>query len=551
MLRLADIRKTTRRSGKDGMRMVYPHLLRDRALAPRIDMTVRYLERMVGRPRSELDPEMVIQLFGDHKLARCIVACLGASYRHRARTFAEVLTGPDAHRLAGEGLTGPSELRLWLYRRANTTLRGVVGRQARPVFVSAAAAALGLTFEQVDPLAALDAPANALLMRTGPIPSADEVVARYNYETLAALMACAKLVRIALARTPGDGAAIRALCGALDVRADLRGRELVLHGRQDALNNWARNGARLVRLLTILLACGLPATGGQALVAVPGGGEWLLRLDSEAWGMLGATNARGEDPLFTTAEYLHALHRVETLGPDLATLRRTGLDGGWSLTRRGDLLAGTTPIVPMLAACARQDARVALVPPAATPQGQAILAQLARRVPLIALDGSGIPDAYAQDEARGAAVELWSYSAREDVALLPAMLTRTAEDTARRAYLVQLDELLAGVRQGSVLTESRLAEWLGCAEDDVPARLNAPEARSLRDAHGVRYVEGFGVCSLSILDQARAAVADVARLRGDQPAGQAWTARVLGRRLREVTGASEGIECLIAYLGAA
>ncbi len=27
--------------------------------------------------------------------------------------------------------------------------------------------------------------------------------------------------------------------------------------------------------------------------------------------------------------------------------------------------------------------------------------------------------------------------------------------------------------------------------------------------------------------------------------------RLLGRRLREVTGASEGIECLIAYLGAA
>ena len=30
------------------------------------------------------------------------------------------------------------------------------------------------------------------------------------------------------------------------MQGELAGRELVLHGRQDAMNGWARNGARLV-----------------------------------------------------------------------------------------------------------------------------------------------------------------------------------------------------------------------------------------------------------------------------------------------------------------
>src|SRR5258708_39157210 len=72
---------------------------------------------------------------------------------------------------------------------------------------------------------------------------------------------------------------MRALCERAGVAAELAGRELVLQGRQDALGGWARHGARLVRLLADLLACGLPARAGEALVAAPGGGAWRFRLD--------------------------------------------------------------------------------------------------------------------------------------------------------------------------------------------------------------------------------------------------------------------------------
>src|SRR5579885_2517999 len=104
MLKLTDLRKTTRRSNSGSWRTLHPHFSRDRSLAPRIELAVRYFESMLGQPRNELDPEVVIQLFGDHKLARCIVAYLAASYHHHSHTFAEVLPASQIAALRARGL---------------------------------------------------------------------------------------------------------------------------------------------------------------------------------------------------------------------------------------------------------------------------------------------------------------------------------------------------------------------------------------------------------------------------------------------------------------
>jgi hypothetical protein len=121
----------------------------------------------------------------------------------------------------------------------------------------------------------------------------------------------------------------------------------------------------------------------------------------------------------------------------------------------------------------------------------------------------------------------------------------------RRAAGARVEALLAEVERAGVLTEPLLAERLGCAEEDVPAALERPSLRAASQRRDLRYVEGFGLCRADVLARAREAADDVTRLRGEQPVGQAWVLRQLGRRLRQVTGASEGIECLIAYLGAA
>lgn len=561
MLRLGDLRKTTRRSGEGAPRTVYPRFLRDRALAPRIELAVKYLESMLGRRRRDLDAEVVVQLFGDHKLARCIVACLGESYRYRARTFAELLAPEQCAALAERGIADPSRLRLWLYRRVNADLPGFAGAEERAPFLRKAAAELGVAVDALETLLTLDAPLNAILVRSGSQPSSDDVIARFNYATTAALLANASIVRVSLARLPQRPETIRELCRLAGVRGDLAGRELVLHGRQDALNNWARHGARLVRLLSALLVCGLPARSAEALVANPSGEDWIFRLDTETLGYLGAhtahaahaTPAKDKDAAADEGAALDGLlaawHGADALAAELVALRRAGDSGGWALRRAMDPLVVADGVVPALFSCARDGLRVPLVlaSPDAT-AGEGWLARLAQRVPLVAL--------VAGEDAAGTVTHATSfpvlrYAERGDAAALPGLLDAAVAGVARKAEEARLGAAIAEALRSGVVTEPRLAHLLGCAEDDVALRVALPAARLARQEPALHYVEGFGLCRGDVLDRAREAAAEVAALRGDAPAGRAWVVRQLGRRLRQVTGASEGIECLIDYLGAA
>ena len=360
MLKLSDLRKTTRLSRKDGMRVIYPRFQRDASLAPRIEMAIRYMERMLGQPRRALDDEVIVQLFGDHKIARCLVACLGAHYRHRPRALAEVLAPENVTALAAREITSASALRLWLFRRVNRTLAGFAGREQRAGFLAEAALDLGLDAGLMDSLIALDAPEQAILVRIGPRPTPEDVIVRYNYAVTAAVLAQASLVRVNLARTlsAADAESLRALAERLGVSIDLGGRELVLHGRQDALESWARHGAKLARLLSMLLICGLPARNGEALVAAPQGGEWLFRLDGETLGYLGATTSPQLD--LKTLVAGHDL--MEKLLADAAVLRRAGSLDGWALRRTSEPLVARGQLTWPLCQCVRGDERVALLP---------------------------------------------------------------------------------------------------------------------------------------------------------------------------------------------
>lgn len=549
MLKLTDLRKTTRRAGSGEPRTVHPRFLRDRALVPRIELAVRYLESMRGRPRRELDAEVIVQLFGDHKIAHCIVACLASSYRHRARTFEEALGPERAAILATRGIATPSDLRLWLFRRANTAHAGFVGAATRPAFVRAAAEELNLTARDIDVLIGLDLPANAILVRTGPAPKADDVLARYNYEVAAALLANASIVRLSLSRMARDAETVRALCAEADITAELAGRELVLQGRQDSFGGWARNGARLVRTLSALLACGLPARSGEALVAAPDGGEWRFRLDGDVLRYLGAPAAE-DAALCELPALLAATQAHDAFASHFAAVRRAGAGDGWTLRRSAEPLALAGATIPALFACMRGSRRVYLVPAPTTEPGAARLAALAARVPLLAVRVP--PDEQVTPALETPGLLTLAYTSRHDLAALPSLLAHAAGDAERAADTASLVALVEEAHTTGVLTDARLAERLGCAEEDVWARLAAPDARSLYTAQGLAYVEGFGLCGSGVLARAQAAAADIEQsdgVSGTSPAARRVT--LLGRRLREVTGASEGIECLIAYLGAA
>jgi hypothetical protein len=334
------------------------------------------------------------------------------------------------------------------------------------------------------------------------------------------------------------------------VRGELALRELVLHGQQDALNGWARHGTRLVRLLSALLACGLPARSAEALVANPNGEDWLFRLDAEVLSYLGApansTQPSADEEACDLDTLLAAWERSDALAADFAALRRAGQADDWTLRRASAPLVVEGAVLPAFFTLSRGIARIPLVLAPTSTSARARLAAIAGRIPLVAAD--------AADAANGVPLPdlpALHYTAREDVAALPHLLARAAGEVERRAEEGKLAVALDEARRLGVVTEPRLATLLGCAEEEVALRLALPLARHTRQEPAMQYVEGFGLCRDDVLERARQAAADVAELRRDQPVGRAWVLRQLGRRLRQVTGASEGIECLIDYLGAA
>jgi hypothetical protein len=550
MLKLTDIRKTTRRASPGSGRTLHPHFLRDKSLAPRIDMAIQYLESMLERPRRELDQEIIVQLFGDHKLARCIVACLAAAYRHRCRTFAEVLPAAKVQALKGLGITNPSELRLWLFRHVNEALPGFVGSAERAPFLNQAGALLDLEIEEIETLITLDSPEHAILTRSGPKPTAADIITRFNYSVVAAILANAPIVSISLAKTPPHAETIHELCSSASIQAELVGHKLVLHGRQDALEGWTRHGARLVRLLVSLMACGLPAQSGEAIIAAPGGEQWYWRLTPEIFGYLGLRAAEaGAEADFSAADLLECWRAQEAFMAEYAAIRRAGEEDGWTLRRAPEPLISDGAILPTLFVASRGRQRVSLVLAPRTNTGAAWLAGVAGRIPLITLH---VPANTSRQTCPPEAPSLLglTYSARGDAACLPALLAQAAEAAEQSSKAQRLEAIFEEAHDVGVLNEQQLAESLACTGEELPALFAGPEALALARDYHIQYIEGFGLCSAQVLMRARAVARDVASHR-DQTENAIQRVRILGRRLREVTGASEGIECLIAYLGAA
>ena len=556
MLKLTDLRKTTRRVVKDDdLRVVYPRFLRDRSLGPRIELATRYLEKMVGHARRELDQEVVAQLFGDHKLARCIIACLAASYRYRARSFSEIVAPELVTKLAAQGITAPLELRLWLYRRANQALPGFVGGEERAPFLRLAGAELGIAPEEIEALIGLDDPAQAMLTRIGPIPTADDVRARYNYEVAAALLANAANIHVMLASKPRDPAAIRLL-------ADQSGR--LYHADQSGTD--ARGTAGCAQWLgAAWRACGAAAldTAGRRITNAQGRGA----SPRAGWPPMALPAGRRDAGLLSVGAPNVSVWLRLICAPgrrrwgewtrcwrSSPQLRRSGADenwtDGWALRRASEPLISADGITPILFQAMRGDQRVAIT--LALTMEPMIDVSAQARVPVIHLRfAEGAPELWDAVELKdtGSAPTL-VYRARGDLETLPALLNQVTQQVERASNTAQLEALFEEARVSGVLTETALAERLHCAEDEVAERLAAPALEAARQARGLQYVEGFGLCTAAVLTRARAAAEDVAILR-ERADGPARVVRALGRRLREVTGASEGIECLIAYLGAA
>jgi hypothetical protein len=250
-LPIRDIRFSTRRV--DGQALLYPRLMRDRAILPKVGIAIRYFESMLGRERREFDAETLVHFFGDHKVTRCVVAALARSYRFRSPELHEVVSRVALRRLGRLGIGSPRALRLRLYDRVNDGCFGFLGSTRAEVFAEMEAN-LRLRGGELDRLLTLDANEHALLVRVGAEPRPLDVVAQYNFAVLETVLRHASALELTVAGWAApERARVEALLWTHGVEARVGARALELRGRPDAMGLWSRHGRRVARALVGLL----------------------------------------------------------------------------------------------------------------------------------------------------------------------------------------------------------------------------------------------------------------------------------------------------------
>lgn len=508
--RRQDIPKTTRKPEEGGPRRIYPRYLRDRAILPKIELAINYLDGMIGRRRGDLSPDMLLDLFGDPKLARCLLACMGEHYVYRTPELADVIGADAAAALAKWDICSPADLRGYLYLAANATRGGFVAGSEREAFLAETGDVLGLSAAQLEELIHLDAERNAILIRIGPRPCAEDVVARYNALLTLSVLRHASAIMLEL---PGLAVnAIEAVCARHEVPFQMvEDGRVRLVGRRSAAGTWSGFGARLARCALQLLVLSPKTPAGVARVHF---GDQVYQF------VIDAKCAAAVRPKLRSASSVDGMLAAAALADDLATHRReTGELAGWRVRRWPDpVVVDGAVVIPELA-FTRGQVTVAALPVQAGADGAGALAALKavnRARPVVAL---GLPGGL------GGVPSVPDFDPAEVVELL-AEFALAAEGTPSALEL--LDEELS--RTGWVPVD-RIAEAF-------PGRSDLETAVAPLTAGDAAWVAGFGLCSGRMLAELRAPLAagpvDIAAVRrlvaarvGDTPGADALTLHLL------------------------
>jgi hypothetical protein len=527
-----DLRRTVRRTG-DSAAQVYPFLLRDDRLHPRIALAVEYFESMVGRPRAEMDGEVLVQFFADHRLARGVVASLAGHYRYRRQGFSDALDLPTRLRLAADGFQAPADVRAALYADLNAHHHGFAWEATRAAAIERLADRLALPTSLAESLLVLDAEDRAPLARIAAAPPTPaEVAAIYNHLVVDAVLRTAARVDLELA--PGAESFVRSLLrraeavgvqvesGATDAadwaiadgadgvltttsrqrRRDdaaahygraLRLDRLALLGEQDAVGSWTRHGRRLVRALGRALVRHPGAVRGATALLDVRGGPYVCRLTDDYLRALAGPPATARVTMAGSPEgEVYWDPRLE-----LAALRRRDLARGWSLRNwPGPIVYPEGVFFPEFALQSAD--RTVLILLADRPTLVETLVQAAPRLAargdvLLVVTDATLPAARALPIPQ---VLL------DDDAPLAAALAAAADLPARVAptRVTPLDHLLADLREAGFLPLERALALAGCADEaDLAGRL---AALSTTD---VRLVPGVGLHTAAFLGQLQAA----------------------------------------------
>lgn len=487
--RRQDIPKTTRQTAEGEPRRLYPRYAKDRVLVPKIEVAIGYLDGMVGRRRGDLAPEGMLDLFGDPKLARCLLSCLADTYHYRTPTIAEALGAEAAAAAAMRGLETPMDFRAATYLRTNERASGVVAPATRDGFLAEWAEELGLSASQLDEALHLDAERNAILVRAGDRPRAEDIRARYNALLSLSVLRHASEVEVTLpGLTPAE---VEVACERNGVPYRwAEGETVRLSGRRSATGSWAQFGVKLTRCAATLLLLAPPTPTARATVHL-NGRPLAFVLDGFALAALRPATrcAAGSEEAALGVALMEAVAALRRKSP--AALR------GWTIRRATEPLVVEGAIVLPEFVCVRDGVAVALVPVPADrrrPGALAAIARVARVRPVVALGGAE------------AAVP--SLPAPDGEALVAALDGAAGEQAGTRTALGIVE---GAVAEAGWLSIARLAELFG-AEADLMEKVR-PLTRSGRTI----WVPGCGLCAPGLVadlaDRRRRGPLDIGDLR--------------------------------------
>ncbi|KAB8143874.1 DUF790 family protein [Chloroflexia bacterium SDU3-3] len=515
----SEFKKTTRRS--DGARQIYPYQIRDERYTAAISYAIAYYERMVGKRRATFEADTLLEFFGDAKLARGLVACLGRSYVWRERSFADAF-GPEAAQLLWAiGLRTPADLRARLYGLANGRYHGFLLPAQRPEALDllcaqfaaevaeARGAALGFTAAQLELGLTLDSEGERVLVRQGPAPTADEIVARYNYHSLETALCHTEQLRLRLrgpiwnivrsAHNLARRYRVRYTVGAVRTLFD-ESVELVLHGQRDAMGSWLRTGRRVVRVLLRLLAAHPDSLAdGEAAIHM-GGQSLLLKIDRRVLDVLGVAARLEPDASEPWEE-----DAIELFRKAWGRAYVRGRTDGWRLRRDPEPLIGAGGVVVPDFALVRGGERLALCLTAGRAATEALardLGQLGSRAQALAV----VPGS-AAERLRSSPAPLATYE-QQPAEAIPSLVATLA----RRYPRDRAAELTPWQR-----LERQVAAEGFVGLEEVAALLGSPAADALESVRrwggaGLHVLPGLGVCAPEDLGEIRQLI-DAGELR--------------------------------------
>ncbi|MCC6790789.1 MAG: DUF790 family protein [Thermomicrobiales bacterium] len=519
--RRQDIPKTTRKPEGGGPRRIYPRDLRDRSILPKVDLAIDYLDGMIGRKRGELSPDMLLDLFGDPKLARCLLACMNEHYVYRTSSFDDAIGPESAAALLNWGICTPADLRGHLYLAANAGRGGFIAAGEREAFFAETGDALGLSGLQVEALIHLDAERNAILTRIGPRPNARDVVARYNVQLTLSTLRHASTITLDL---PGlAGHAIDAVCARHEVvHHCLQDGTIQLAGRKSAMGTWSGFGARLARCAVHLLVLSPTSPSGEARVHF-GDQSYRFQIDAKSTAAL--------RPKMRVAAADAGMRSVSALADDLTQHRReTGDLAGWRIRRWPDPVVTEGVFVLPEIAFTRGHVTVAALPVTSTGDVASTIAALTSVNSVRPVLALGVPTTI-----RGLPT-MPGY----DPADLAPFLDEIA--IAAEATLTPIDLVADELDSTGWLTTDRLLTLL-------KAPTNLERALLPVIARGATFVPGFGLCRSGLIDELRKPLSrgpvDIAQLRrsvasrvGESPAADALTLHLLSHNTAVSNAAS-------------